>query len=1551
MSRARKLLLVATFAVLAPVGVAWAYFAATSTPGGNGASAAASVNQGPTPTASTAGTSVTLTWSATTLSEGTAVNGYTITRYDAATLVPQTIAGTCAGTVTTTTCTETGVPPGTWVYSTTPVFGLNWRGAVSIKSGSTTVVPPDSTPPVNAVTMTVTSGGATKTGNTVYYRGAAAGSFTVTNAVSDSGSGPASSTTAALGGTSTGWTHSPSTVSTPAGGPYVSAPFGWAAATTSAPTDVVTGRDVAGNTAITTLSFVDDSTAPTGGTITYAAGSQTGQSVPVSFTASTDGSGSGVLSYRLQRAQAALSGDVCPAAGSFSAFYDIGQLNPTSPYDDTQVTTGTCYRYQLVVTDRVGNQQFATSANIAIIGYSGAVNSTSGLVSYWRLGEPATSLNATDSFTGTTASALTSHPADIGGTWLNLTGSVNTEKISSGGRAYRAGTGYSINYLPTTNPTANNSVEADLVTRSLLAGEKVGVVARLNTSLNQTYYLANWEASDSSWNLWKVVNGVGTVLQYVSAQPAMVANGTSRLRLTVAGNGTTTTLSLHVNGVLTVGPLTDTTASLQAPGKAGFMDGDFQNAATVTKSDTTGMHVENFQVAPSTYPRAVDSKGTNTGDHKNGEILGVAGALAGDPNTAGQFDGVNDHVQVTGSTGLPTGAAARSVEMWFKTTSTARQVLFDYGSLSQNAKFGLWIDTGGTAMTSWGWGGGSDFVFPLAAAVNNGAWHHVVQTYDGTLLKLYVDGVMLPAQAATRATVMDQFGFSIGASLNSLDQNYGGFFTGSIDEVSFYNTAITQATVTQHQQMGATAQTGPTGGSVDASGLVGTGSRYSTSTTLNVVLAKGTDPNGVAATGAQLQRSTATLTAGVCGTFGSYTQVSTDPTSPRTDVVTDQACYRYQYLVPDALGYYSTYTSPDVKVDSTAPTTPTLAFSALTNSFWNGTLYYRSGSGTFTTTASSTDTASGVASYAFPVLGTGWTSTAGALGVRTYSWTGVPAAPGTVGVTATNNATGTSAAAPFALVADDVAPSEGTVSYADGAGTATVSFTTGTDAGSGIGTRLLQRASATLTGGTCGTFGAFTTIATNPSSPFADTAPTGNCYQYRYVVSDNVGNQHTAVSANVLKLTSYLEAVNTTAGLTDYWRLAESATALVSSDSFSGAATTPITSHTGETGATWTHHGGTSTTEQISSENRLRRNGTGYSIDRASGTPSSQDYSVEADLTVKSFLDNDAAGVVGRLNTATNSFYLARWETDNTWNIVKWTNGTVSWLATSAVQPNLVAGQTHRIRLQMSGTTSTLLRLSVNGVQLLSATDSNSPFTAAGKAGIMDGDEGSSEIKTDSTGLHFDNFQVTPATYPRAANSKSGNTGDYVNGVTMSVPGAIVGDGNTAAQFDGVNDHVQVTGTTGIPAGSAVRSVEMWFKTSSAARQVLFNYGSLANTQEFGLWLNAGGASMTAWGSGGDKVFALSAAVNDGAWHQVVKTYNGTAITLYVDGVALAPQAATRATVMDTYGFGIGAVIATGATGSGGYFTGTLDEVSVYSTVLSQATISSHYSIGSATPP
>src|SRR5581483_4007016 len=90
--------------------------------------------------AAAAGSAVTLTWSASTLANGEPVDGYVVTRYEAdPPYAPQLTQAGCNGTITALTCTEVGVPFGTWQYTVTPIKGANWRGLESLKSGAVTI--------------------------------------------------------------------------------------------------------------------------------------------------------------------------------------------------------------------------------------------------------------------------------------------------------------------------------------------------------------------------------------------------------------------------------------------------------------------------------------------------------------------------------------------------------------------------------------------------------------------------------------------------------------------------------------------------------------------------------------------------------------------------------------------------------------------------------------------------------------------------------------------------------------------------------------------------------------------------------------------------------------------------------------------------------------------------------------------------------------------------------------------------------------------------------------------------------------------------------------------------------------------------------------------------------------------------------------------------------------------------------------------------------------------------------------------------------------------
>lgn len=362
------LLAIATVAS-APVGAALGFW--TGGPGeplrGTGAGAAASVSQGSTPTVSVQGPSnvVLVSWSASTMSNGGPVGGYLVKRYDAGTNVSQTVLSSCAGTITATSCTETGVPAGDWKYAVTPTVGSNWTGAESAKSATVTTTVPDTQAPTQAFALN-SAVGAFLNGATLYYKGDASGSFKLIDTVTDAGSGPASATFPAIA--TTGWTHGAETVTTPAGGPYTSATFSWTSSPANPAGYAVSAKDVANNTGSAPLTFVSDTTPPAGGGISYTDGVVNALSVPITITPSSDGqSGVNPGSAIVRRAQAPLN-TTTETCGAFGGFTTTVTLVGGA---DTSVASGSCYMYQSLISDNVGNQATYTSASVAKVDTNG----------------------------------------------------------------------------------------------------------------------------------------------------------------------------------------------------------------------------------------------------------------------------------------------------------------------------------------------------------------------------------------------------------------------------------------------------------------------------------------------------------------------------------------------------------------------------------------------------------------------------------------------------------------------------------------------------------------------------------------------------------------------------------------------------------------------------------------------------------------------------------------------------------------------------------------------------------------------------------------------------------------------------------------------------------------------------------------------------------------------------------------------------------------------------------------------------------------------------
>jgi hypothetical protein len=100
---------------------------------GSGAAKAKTLGAGNAPTGSVSGRKVTLSWTASSYTNGGTAAGYVVRRYSASTGVAQMVGSACAGTIASLTCTESGVSAGAWQYTVTPATG-NWRGPESAKS-------------------------------------------------------------------------------------------------------------------------------------------------------------------------------------------------------------------------------------------------------------------------------------------------------------------------------------------------------------------------------------------------------------------------------------------------------------------------------------------------------------------------------------------------------------------------------------------------------------------------------------------------------------------------------------------------------------------------------------------------------------------------------------------------------------------------------------------------------------------------------------------------------------------------------------------------------------------------------------------------------------------------------------------------------------------------------------------------------------------------------------------------------------------------------------------------------------------------------------------------------------------------------------------------------------------------------------------------------------------------------------------------------------------------------------------------------------------------
>jgi len=161
----------------------------------------------------------------------------------------------------------------------------------------------------------------------------------------------------------------------------------------------------------------------------------------------------------------------------------------------------------------------------------------------------------------------------------------------------------------------------------------------------------------------------------------------------------------------------------------------------------------------------------------------------GKRGSAISFDGVDDYIDVGNDSSLKMTSEV-TIEAWVKTVSTSRgEIVVRWPNSSPYPGYGLsmYNNYGCNSPGQVGiWVGdnASKYVCSGTTTINDGVWHYVVGTYDGSIAKIYVDGVLINSGARTN-------GLSSDVPLYVGQYPGGGRFNGLIDDVRIYNYART----------------------------------------------------------------------------------------------------------------------------------------------------------------------------------------------------------------------------------------------------------------------------------------------------------------------------------------------------------------------------------------------------------------------------------------------------------------------------------------------------------------------------------------------------------------------------------------------------------------------------------------------------------------------------------------------------------------------------------------------------------------------------------------
>ncbi|RUR03471.1 PKD domain-containing protein [Labedella endophytica] len=183
--------------------------------------------------------------------------------------------------------------------------------------------------------------------------------------------------------------------------------------------------------------------------------------------------------------------------------------------------------------------------------------------------------------------------------------------------------------------------------------------------------------------------------------------------------------------------------------------------------------------------------------------------------------------------------------------------------------------------------------------------------------------------------------------------------------------------------------------------------------------------------------------------------------------------------------------------------------------------------------------------------------------------------------------------------------------------------------------------------------------------------------------------------------------------------------------------------------------------------------------------------------------------------------------------------------------------------------------------------------------------------------------------------------------VTRGTTGQSAASNDTATTFSGASDTFGVS--TAAQSGPNTFTAEAWIKTSTTSGGKIIGFGN-ARTGDSGsydrhVYMDNSGRINFGVYTGNTQVVTSGSSYNDDQWHHVVASMGPSGMQLYVDSKKVASRADTTAGQIFTGYWRVGGDNLGGWPNgpSNNRFTGAIDDVAVYSSVLTRQQIDAHY--------